>query len=110
MKPIVGSMKTLDPAGRIAALQAGIITLILRPGLPVSRATLIPGTSAVILGGDDLLADFRAWLDDHQVDDAARALGISRAKVGRMRAGLGLSKKYDRQSRTTTWRRGKEQS
>lgn len=102
-------MKTLDPAGRLAHLQAGTITIILRPGLPVSRATPIPGTTAVVLGGDDLLQDFRIWLDDHEVDDAAKALGVSRAKVGRMRTGLGLSKKYDRQSRTTIWRRGKEQ-
>ena len=103
-------MKTFDPNGRLAITRAAPITIIARPEQPVTGdAWRVPGTSVVLLGGDQVRDDLVAWLAEQEIDEAALVLGVSRAVVGRMRIGLGLAKTYDRQSRTTAWRKNKEE-
>ena len=102
-------MKTFDPDGRLAVTRAAPITIIARPRQPVTGdAWRVPGTSVVLLGGEQVREDLAAWLAEQEIDEAARALGVSRAVAGRMRIGLGIAKSYDRQSRTTAWRKTKE--
>lgn len=62
----------------------------------------------------DLLIDpshqqeFIRWLKDTPIPDAAKQLGVSRAKAGRIRKAMGLSDEYTGGSRTTEWRRRKK--
>ena len=44
------------------------------------------------------------YLGSETVDDAAAEMGISRARVSRLREGLGIAGTYDGNSKTTQWR------
>ncbi|RLC78198.1 MAG: hypothetical protein DRI81_07190 [Chloroflexi bacterium] len=65
----------------------------------------VDGTRVVVVGGRSVVDDLKKWLSRQSVSDAAKTLGIGQGTVGRLRRGLGLSEKYDKNSRTTKWRK-----
>lgn len=101
-------MRTFDKDGRLAVARADRVTLIGRPDQPVTNARIIPGTLVVLFGSDQVAGDLKAWLGENEISAAAKATGIHRSTIDRMRHGLGLASTYDRKSRTTKWRKRRE--
>lgn len=83
------------------------ITLILAQPLP--DLTLLPGVHVAV--EESILPDFKHWLANTLVADAARETGSSPARIGRLREALGVQAYTLKtaNSPTTQWRRKRRQ-
>ena len=91
---------TFNQEPRLAAVRAGRVIVV---GRPPFDAQALDGTQVMILG--DALADFTAWLKDQSISSACKALDTTPGTISRIKKALGIADTYDKDSRTTQWRR-----